>query len=772
MKWFWQRRRQRQTTVEASPQAQVATATVQRAPTTSGRIGQPRQLTSELLVLARDYLQAAGGRVRVEDEDVLSATLPDGRLMRYTTTLAKARADDSMTLLVEGSESLAAMLDDIAAHARLTALRLVPKVDPVALALEQCTVAARRCGRCSGGEYASDATAVALCEVCPLREGRLVLRWRSQGALSARAAQQEESVAVELAYLVAAHDRQGRRDEWIRYAVDSASGKAIPILSDAALASAQPDVIPADYKRMLASARSSAERALSEPLAATGIFLRQRSLDEYRRRLEEIATTFDRLQRESPETARAAKAGRTRELSALAEVYAVDVEAQMESACFITSPTAVVGIRPQNARGELLLRVDMGRQHVIPPDCVACGSSIRAGYVCDEGHVVCARCAAVCAQCGEWRCAACGEPALAICANCGHPIPQPEASQDQNEPESPDGVLTARHLDALPPEMWLIAIEWLLSCQGVAVESLRTTGTLAVWQGTSDAGKVVAAALRSRDPWALDEIAIRQTAPHLALEQPITTRLIFSAVSATTEAQLAAQQLGVQLMDRRALGSLLNGLVSAHDRERERQLDETQMRADAAIRARQAILDTVDAVERMLIPLQRTHQRQATSRKVSAGAAGSRALAAARTAIERASLAWETLLADWAQSFGERPARTGSLVMLAEPGRFSEMADRAAHLQRALLDAATLLAATPAHGESGYTAWRQAVVDECAARFEAWRWRARAYDPAEWSNFDRAWNAKAAAKAADATTAAGHATARADKAQAQALRAG
>jgi len=53
-----------------------------------------------------------------------------------------------------------------------------------------------------------------------------------------------------------------------------------------------------------------------------------------------------------------------------------------------------------------------------------------------------------------------------------------------------------------------------------------------------------------------------------------------------------------------------------------------------------------------------------------------------------------------------------------------------------------------------------------------WRWRIRTIDPAAWEDFDHAWNTKAAAKAADATTAAGHATARADKAQAQALRAG
>ena len=241
MRWFWQRRRQQQPAVATPPTAPTHREAIQRAPTSSGRLGQPRQLTGELLMLARDYLQSVGGRVRVEDEDVLSATLPDGSLVRYTTTLAKARADESMTLLVEGSEALAVMLDDIASRSWLTALRLTPGVDPVALACEQ---------------------------------GPKLLHWRTPGPLSARVTQHEEPVAVELAYLVAARDRQGRQDVWIRHAVDIASGQTVPVLSDTSLASAEPDAVPADYEQQLALARASAERALGGPLKATGVFLR------------------------------------------------------------------------------------------------------------------------------------------------------------------------------------------------------------------------------------------------------------------------------------------------------------------------------------------------------------------------------------------------------------------------------------------------------------------------------------------------------------------
>ncbi|HEX6540455.1 MAG TPA: hypothetical protein VF040_01765 [Ktedonobacterales bacterium] len=771
MRWFWQRRRNRQAAVETPPSAPIPAApasvgTVQRAPTTSGRLGQSRHLSSELLELARDYLQAVGGRVRVEDEDVLSATLPDGRNVRYTTTLAKARSDESMTLLVEGSEALAAMLDDIAARSRLTALWLDAATDPVALALDRCAPPAARCGRCVESSSGEDAQ-TALCPVCPLRESRIVLRWRTPGALTARVMRQEQAVSVELAYLVVARDRQGRRDEWLRHAVDVATGQAIPPLSAPALAVAQPDTLPADYERTLTAVRASAERSLGEPLVASGMFLRQRSLDEYLRRLEEVATTFDRLQRESPEMARAAKAGRGRELAALAEVYAVDVEAQLESACFITSPVVLVALRPQKGRGEVLLRVDVGRQHVLPPQCAACGTAVRAGQVCDEGHVVCAACFATCSTCGAWQCPVCNEASQSVCVKCGQPTV--ESHRIDRHPEETAAIFTARHLEALPPEMWLTAMEWLLSCQRITTEARRITGDLVIWQGQSETGKVMVAAQRSPGRWALDEIAIRQAAAHLAPEQPAMARLMLSTAPATGEAAQVARQLGIQLMDRHSLETLLSGLASAHERERERQIADMQARADAAGSARQAMLDAVDAIGQALTPVRRARK---AGTQTSAGTSGSRKLIEARAAIERASLAWETLVNGWTESFSERPARNGSLVISGEVSQFAEMIERVAHLQPVLLEAARLLMETPARGEGGYTTLRQAVLEEYQARCDAWRWRIRSYDPEVWSDFTRAWNAKAAAKAAEATTAAGHATARADKAQAQAPRAG
>ena len=781
MRWFWQRRKRQATVQSPAPTAQPVTqairatastaSSVQRAASSSGRLGQPRELTSPVLLLARDYLHAIGGRVRVEDDDVLSATLPDGSLVRYTITQAKARADESMTLLVEGSQALAVMLDDIAARSRMTALRLTPAADPAELALAVCRTPTSKCGRCLDASDGLRQEPFALCDVCPLRENRLALRWRAGGPLSARVERREEAGSVELAYLMVARDRQGRHDEWLRSGFDMVTGQSVATLSDAALTSAVADDLPATSTQQLAVARTAAERALGDCLTATGLFLRQRSLDEYQTRLEEVATTFDRLQRESPENARAVKSGRKRELAALAEVYGVDIEAQLESACFITSPHAIVALRPRKARGDLLLRVDLGRGLVIPPNCAVCNVSVQAGDVCEAGHVVCASCAAACSRCGAWSCVTCGEPrAASVCVQCGHAQQPARISAPVETTESLSaGTLTVAHLDALPTETWLAAAEWMLTRQRITVESRRSAGDMTLWQGTSAAGATVVATLRLPARRAFDEITIRQAAAHLAPEQPAVTRMLLTTAPVTAEARQAAQRFGIEVMDRAALEALLSEIVSAHGREREYQLSETQARADAASAARQAMLDAMDAVDHALAPLRRIRRANTTAL---AGVAASRTLASARNTLERAALAWETLLAEWTGAFGERADRQGRLAFEVVSDRFAEMTERAAHLQAALLDAIALLAEAPTRGEPGYIAWRQAILDECATRFEAWRWRIRSYDPAAWSDFRRAWNAKAATKAAEAVTAAGHATARADKAQAQALRAG
>jgi hypothetical protein len=545
----------------------------------------------------------------------------------------------------------------------------------------------------------------------------------------------------------------------------------IPVLAELVLAEATADALPREHAHIVGKTTAEAESALETSLTAAGMFLRQRSLDEYLKRQDDIATTFDRLQRESPESARAAKIGRSRELVALSEVYAIDVEAQQESVCFITSPVAVVALRPAKGRGELQLRVDLGRQHVLPPDCSNCGKELDIGFICGAGHALCGQCANVCSQCGTWQCAPCGEARQADvqCPRCGHTTDTPARKLPGTEEPTVYKSLAVRHLDVLPSTMWVAAVEWILSRQGITPGSRRDSGDIPVWQAQSSEGKTVVAALRPGNRWAIDANEIRQTAAHLQVSQPNIARLVVTTSSATPLARETADQLGVRLIDRGDLERVLSQIATAHARERENHRNEKQARADAAAALRQQLLDTVDAVEKTLAPMRRVRR---TGTPASAGAGAGRALASARVAIERASLVWETLLSDWSGAFGERPSRDGSLIIQADSDSFTEMASRATHLHTIVLNATGQLAATPPNDDAGYDAWRQAIRDECSARCDAWRWRIRTFDPAAWPDFARAWNAKAAAKAAEAITAAGHATARADKAQAQALRAG
>ena len=144
IRWPWQRRKSQQTApqpshTEASGDgASVATATATRSGALSGRLSQitlNREPHDELLRFARDTLNAQGARVRIEDDDLVVATLPDGTAVRYTTTLARARAEEETILLADGSAALTALFDQTAQHARLLALELAEAGDPVALAL-------------------------------------------------------------------------------------------------------------------------------------------------------------------------------------------------------------------------------------------------------------------------------------------------------------------------------------------------------------------------------------------------------------------------------------------------------------------------------------------------------------------------------------------------------------------------------------------------------------------------------------------------------------
>jgi hypothetical protein len=417
VKWFWQRRKKDAPVADGA----VAVATAPRAAAITARPAPSAELRDDLLRFARDVLVAQGAHVRAEEDDLLLATLPDGGVARYTTTLARARAEEETTLLAQGAAALETFFDDAAQHARLVALRLSPtSTDPTVIALERLApLAETACGRCvgRGGEgWLADAPT---CAACPLRSGRPALTW-AEPPVAGRALRQSETWSVELVYRLIGRDRRGRRDEWLRLAFDSATGRMLTPIELILLAAAQPATSPADSRAMLAAASAHAQERLLPALDTLAALLRQRVADDYQRRIVEVTTTHERLRRERPDETTAIAGALDRELASLAEVYGVEVEARLESVAFISSTSAQVAIEMANGLGPTVA-VDLGRGVVSGPACAVCGEDVRAGHVCARGHAVCARHASVCAHCATPRCPVCEPAAATTCALCGDP---------------------------------------------------------------------------------------------------------------------------------------------------------------------------------------------------------------------------------------------------------------------------------------------------------------------------------------------------------------
>ncbi len=463
MRWFWQRRKPEQKTADASQsrekqaqatmQAPAATLTIERA-SGSGRLAghtSPREPRDALLRFARDFLLAQGARVRLEDDEkTLTATLADGATTRYTTSLARAHAEEATILLVEGSAALATLSDEAARRSRVVALRLVAEADPAALvakwlgltlAADSTTIQAAtqpNCWRCLGFGGEPWRRGAPSCQVCPLHAGRLAIRWE-QTPVAARIVRRWEAPGVELTLLVSGRDRRGRREEWQRLAFDTHGKPLAPLtLEQMARASGAAFDLAAQSEGQRAQSGPSAlihasyEQAratLAPVLDAASVFLQQRAADDYQRRVADLTAHYERLRHEEPDQADDSAAALTRELDSLSEVFAVEVEARLENVALIAAPLAEAALRlPSGA--EAMFTVDLGRSVVVSPVCGVCGKTARVGGVCRQGHFTCAECFASCAHCGAHACAICAGQAgvttatLTPCATCGEAICQ------------------------------------------------------------------------------------------------------------------------------------------------------------------------------------------------------------------------------------------------------------------------------------------------------------------------------------------------------------
>jgi hypothetical protein len=254
-----------------------------------------------------------------------------------------------------------------------------------------------------------------------------------------------------------------------------------------------------------------------------------------------------------------------------------------------------------------------------------------------------------------------------------------------------------------------------------------------------------------------------QRAAALAASEPDAQVLLLSTSLASVEAMLAARRLNVQIWDRGMLREVLQRTGLAYVRAQEEAQDLAHERVRVASATRSALLAALNDVEKALAGGK--NARRAAGRQAATTAASE--VEKAKSEMERAALAWETLADDWSAAFGERATREGALSIEADSAQLGEMAERAKHLRQAVLQGAQSLARTPTSGDSSYVAWRQAVLEMMAARFEALRWRVSIIDPEHWQDFARAHDEEAAQRAARATSAANHAAARAEKARAQ-----
>jgi hypothetical protein len=314
--------------------------------------------------------------------------------------------------------------------------------------------------------------------------------------------------------------------------------------------------------------------------------------------------------------------------------------------------------------------------------------------------------------------------------------------------------------------MWRACVGWLLEQQGYTLNATTNDKTSACWRGMDTDGKeLFMQALRSAPSHVISERDVAETA-RLAHEQRLARALLLAAGSPTRAARSLAEASSVRILDGETLRSQLATIAESVDHQQTNAQAEAMARARAAIAAHAAMQKTLTAAAKRL---------EAKSAKPRAPVSATPAkvrdqLRAARIAADQAFLAWETLLADWLESFGSAPAHDGALPLLSDASEIAALRERGTHLGSALADLLRELAATPSDGEMGYSAWRAAVVEEARLRCVALIARLKTVDPAQWADFDAARPQASETDALEAEIAARRASARADKAQSQITR--
>ncbi len=760
-------------TMAATSAVGVGRSEVKTRPFTS--VIEPRDA---LLRFARDVLVASGARVRVEDSDLLSAVLADGRQIRYTTSLARARSEEETELLVQGGTALAGLLDECAARSRLVALRLWETGDPLAIAQAAAAPPAPKCGVCCGvcAPAADGATEAdngpQLCELCPLREGRTVLAGFGP-ITSALEQRRSERQSVELTFHMIGTDRRGRHDEWKRIAFEPATRREMALLSlDSVLRMETNDQLRLDKKTKaaLAEATTYGQDLLAPAAYALGTFLRSRGGEDYQRRCRDIRTTYDRLLREGGEDSELIQTAFQRELAKLAETFAVEVDIQLDSIAVIISMIADVELR--DASGATLpVQIDLGRAGMVALHCDHCGQALQTGTRCPKGHLICRICvlSTLAAPAGSSGSSGSSD-ACPICRGLTFTRSDTVSSPPNAGVEiaTRSGTLTRTEglriddLDAMTPDTWHLAVTWLLERMGYTCERSELDPRASRFFGQLDGRQFAAVALRLPPGTVIGPVEVQSVAA-LRAGDPDRKIVLIGTAPASPAAQDAALHLGVTLLEQTELRTLLEQLEAAPSRE---EAAETQAKEAKAVRAEAtrarilAELDRLDDTLSLAVNTRKTGSRSVLLESVES-------ISTATTIATQAFVAWETLATDWSASFGDHEERDGSLLILADLATLDEIGERAGHLTAVTEQALQRIQSTPGTGELGYTAWRKAVLEELLARCDSVRYRVVAITPTAWQNFAEARDTQKLQQAEDATVMASYARGRAQKALGQ-----
>ena len=726
-----------------------------------------------LLRFARDFLVASGAHVRVEDADLLSATLLDGHSVRYTTSLARARNEEQTELLVQGGTALAELLDECAGRSRLVALRLWDTGDPVAIARAVLAAPVSRCTICAPAldDQGSSRPGTAFyepqhCERCPWRERRTVLAGFGPTISGGQERRRRESQSVELTFHMIGTDRRGRHDEWKRVAFDLATGRETALLSlDSVLRMDTSEDLNLEKttRSSLEAAIGHGQALLSPAATALATFLRLRGEEDYQRRSREIRATYDRLLREGSEDIDLVHAAFQRELMRLAESYAVDVEVELDSIALITSVIAEVSLRDASGKKSITVDVDLGRACMLPLSCDLCGDTLQTGRRCARGHLICARCALSAEPAaGSEPCPVCRQvvasQSAAGSAKTSTTLQVAPASGNLTRSDQ----LHTTDLEAMTPETWHLFATWLFERMGYTTERSESSEHGSRFFGHVGERQFVASAPRLPKGAAIGKVEVQSVAA-LAAVSPDREVLLLTPSIVGYEARTAASDLGVTLLERTELEILLEQLEVAHMREVAAEAQAAEERALRAETIRTGVLSLLDQMEDALaraVNTRKTGTRAALLESVEHISSG--------TAIcTQAFVAWETLATDWSAAFGEHEGRDGSLLITADLATLDEIGERAQHLAAVTLRALGEIQETAGTGELGYTAWRKAAIEELLARCDAIRCRFDAILPTAWQDYSKACDTAKLQQAEEAAVMATYARGRAEKALTQ-----